>query len=75
MRTKKITVAIQIHYISNKIKVLQRGSFPLSGKKHEVIAFEWWRKIKREMPFGAELEKVIADGEDITEVIMEMEKF
>lgn len=69
-----MNVTIQIHYISNKIKVLKRGSFPLKGKKREVVAFDWWRKIRRDMPFGAELEQIIADGEDITDLVKELEK-
>ncbi|MCM2535330.1 hypothetical protein NDK43_27015 [Neobacillus pocheonensis] len=67
-------VSLQIFYISNENSVTQRGSFPLRGKTKEVVAYEWFRKIKKEMPFGAELEKVSADGDDITEKVMEIEK-
>jgi hypothetical protein len=32
-----------------KNSVTQRGSFPRRGKTKEVVAYEWFRKIKREM--------------------------
>ena len=67
-------VSLQIFDISNENSVTQRGSFPLSGKTKEVVAYEWFRKIKSEMPFGAELEKVIADGDNNTEKVKEIEK-
>lgn len=62
-------VVLQIHFITNENKVLQRGTFPLKGRTQEKAAYDWWRQIKREMPFDCELEKVIADGEDITEKV------
>jgi hypothetical protein len=69
-----MTALIVIHYISNNNKVLRRGSFPLKGKEKEIIALEFWNWIKREHPFECEIEKVIVDGEDITEKVKEMEK-
>jgi glycerol-3-phosphate dehydrogenase len=69
-----MNVLIVIHYISNDNKVMQRGSFPLRGKTKEQVAYEWLRRIKREMPYYEELEKVTADGEDITEKVKELEK-
>jgi hypothetical protein len=69
-----MTVLIVIHFISSENKIMQRGSFPLKGKTKEVVAFEWWKQIRREMPYGGELEKVTANGEDITEKVKEMEK-
>jgi len=69
-----MNITIQISYISNDNKVMQRGSFPLRRRKPEVVAYDWFKEIRREMPFGAELEKVIADGEDITELVKELEK-
>ena len=68
-----MNVIIEIHYISNGNKVMQRGSFPLRGRKPEKVAFDWWKQIKREMPFGAELSELLIDGEDKTEIIKEME--
>lgn len=69
-----MNVVIQIHYIAEGTKVLQRGSFPAKGRKPEKVAYDWWRELKREMPVEIAIEKVIADGEDITEKVKEMEK-
>jgi hypothetical protein len=63
-----MNVLIVVHFISSDNKVTQRGSFPLKGKAKEQVAFEWWNQIRREMPYGGELEKILADGEDITEI-------
>jgi hypothetical protein len=73
MEKKQMNVTIEIHYITNGNKVMQRGSFPLRRKKPEEVAFEWFRQIRREMPFGAELEKIIVDGEDVTELVKELD--
>jgi hypothetical protein len=69
-----MNVLVQISFVSNDNKVLQRGTFPLRGKKKEQVALEWWIQIRRKMPFGGNLEKVVVDGEDITEIVMRMEK-
>jgi hypothetical protein len=69
-----MNVAIEIKYISNGNKVMQRGSFTLKGKKPEEIAFQWWRKIRMTMPYWPELEKITVDGEDITNLVMEMDE-
>jgi hypothetical protein len=67
-------VLIVIHYISADNKVMQKGSFPLRGKTKEQVAYEWLRQIKRQMSYYEELEKVTADGEDITDKVKELEK-
>jgi hypothetical protein len=67
-----MTVLIVLHYISNDNKVMQRGSFPIRGKSKEQVACEWLRQIKKQMPYYEELEKVTADGEDITEKVKEL---
>lgn len=64
-----MNVLIRISYISNENEVLQSGSFPLQGKRSEEVAYNWWKQIRREMPYWPMLEKVIADGEDITELV------
>lgn len=69
-----MNVLIVIHYISNDNKVMQKGSFPLKGKKKEQVAYKWLKQIKRQMPYYEEVEKVTADGEDITEKVKELEK-
>lgn len=69
-----MNIVVQIYYIAEGIKLLQRGSFPARGRKPEKVAFDWWRELKREMPVEIQLEKVIVDGEDITEKVKEMKK-
>jgi hypothetical protein len=69
-----MNVSVQISYESNGNRVMQRGSFPLKRRKPEVVALKWFNQIRRELPFGAELEQVICDGEDITELVKELEK-
>ena len=68
-----MNVVVEIHFISNENKVMQRGSFPLRGRKPERVALDFWKQIRRGMPFGAELSKLLIDGEDKTEIIREME--
>jgi hypothetical protein len=68
-----MNVIVEVHFISNENKVLQRASFPLRGRKPERVALDFWKQIKRGMPFGAELDKLLIDGEDKTEIIKEME--
>jgi hypothetical protein len=64
---------IQISYISRDNNVMRRSSFQLNGKTKEKVPFDWWKKIQREMPFGADLEQVLVDGEDITDLVKELE--
>jgi hypothetical protein len=68
-----MNITIEIHYISSS-KILQRGSFPLKGRKPEQIALQFWKEIKREMPYAREIEQVFAAGEDITELVKKLEK-
>lgn len=70
-----MTIIIQIHYISGAgNKILQQGEFRVGKKKVEEVAFEFWKQIQRSTPYGGQLEKVIAAGEDITEKVIELEK-
>lgn len=69
-----MNVVIKIHYISAENKVLQSGSFPLKRRKPENVAYEFWKQVKRGMPYGGDLEKVTADGIDITALVIELEK-
>lgn len=69
-----MNVTIEFHYITNGNKVMQRGSFPLKRNKPETVAFEVFKKIRREMPFGAELERVLVDGEDLTELVKKLDE-
>jgi hypothetical protein len=69
-----MNVLIVIHYISNDNKIMQRGRFPLRGKLKEQVAFDWMKQIKKQMPYWEELEKVIVDGEDITDKVKGLEE-
>lgn len=69
-----MTVLIEIHYISNDNKIMRRGSYPLKGKQKEEVALEFWRWIEDEHPFECEIEKVICEGDDITEKVKELEE-
>ena len=64
-----MTVTIQIYYTTNDNSVLRRGSFPLKGRKKEIVAFEFWKWIKAEHPFECNIEKIMCDGEDVTESV------
>ncbi|MFP7296705.1 hypothetical protein [Neobacillus niacini] len=66
-------VLIQISYISRDNNVMRRGSFQLNGRTKEKAAFDWWKEIRREMPFGADLDQVLVDGEDITDLVKELD--
>lgn len=68
-----MTVTIQIHYKAES-KGSQQTSFPLKGKRPEQIAFLWWKQIKKEMSYQLELEKIIADNQDITQLVIDLEK-
>jgi hypothetical protein len=70
---ESMTVLIVIHYISNDNKIMRRGSYPLKGKQKEVVALEFWKWIKREHPYPCVIEKVIVDGEDLTDKVKELE--
>jgi hypothetical protein len=69
-----MNVLIRIDYTSVENRLFRRGEFPLKGKSKEQAALDFWKWIKREHPFECEIEKVIVDGEDITEKVIELEK-
>lgn len=69
-----MTVLIQIHYISSDNRLYRKGEFPLKGRSREQATFDFFKWIQREMPYGAELRKVLCDGEDITELVEEIIK-
>jgi hypothetical protein len=68
-----MNIAIRIDYIASGNKMYQTEYFPLRGRKYEVIAFKWWKQIKKEMSYRAELEKVTANGEEITVLVQGLE--
>jgi hypothetical protein len=67
-------VTLQIIYKSavSGSNILQRGSFPLKGRKPEKIAIEWFREIEREMHVDC-IEQVLCNGEDITPIVKDMD--
>jgi hypothetical protein len=70
-----MNVAVRIDYITeNGNRITQQGSFPKRRKTPEQVAHEFWRWIKREMPSEIFIERVMADGEDITEKVKEIEE-
>lgn len=69
-----MNVLIEIHYISNDNKIMRRGSFQLKGMQKEEVALDFWRWIEKEHPFECLIEKVICDGDDITEKVKELEE-
>lgn len=71
-----MNVIIEIYYLATEVNIkgLRRGSFPLKKRKPEEVALTWWKKIQRESFVDLELEKVIVDEVDITELVKELEK-
>lgn len=71
-----MNVLIQIHFktIDYESKTSQTGEFKLRGRKAEYIAFDFWRQVQRESRVDLVLEKVLCEGEDITELVREIEK-
>jgi hypothetical protein len=68
-----MNVTIEIHYKAAS-KLMQRASFPTKGRKPERVAYEFWKSIKKEMPYPVVLEEVLAAGEDVTQKIKELER-
>jgi hypothetical protein len=66
-------ITIEIHYKGDS-KALRRGSFPLRGRRPERVAYEFWKSIKKEMPYPVVLEEVLAAGEDLTDLVKELER-
>lgn len=68
-----MNVSIRIDYISSS-KVSQLASFPLKGRKREQVALQWWKQLKKDTSNRGTLEKVLANGEDITQLVKDLEK-
>ena len=68
-----MNITIEIHFKADS-KLMQRASFPLRGRRPERIAYEFWKSIKKGMPYLVELEEVHAANEDITELVKELER-
>jgi hypothetical protein len=68
-----MNVTIEIHYKADS-KLMQRASFPLRGRKPERVAYDFWKSIKKEMPYPVVLEEVLAAGEEVTDQVKELER-
>jgi hypothetical protein len=68
-----MNILIRIDYIACGSKAYQAGYFPLKGRNLEVIAIMFWKQINKEMSYRAKLEKVTANGEDITQLVKDLE--
>ncbi|MEH7093920.1 hypothetical protein [Neobacillus vireti] len=68
-----MNITIEIHYKADS-KLMQRSSFPARGRKPEQVAYQFWKDIKKEMPYNVELEEVLAAGEDVTQQVKELER-
>jgi hypothetical protein len=68
-----MNVSLRIDYITSS-RVSQSGSFPLRGRSPQKVALEWWKYLKKETSYRGTLEKVMADGEDITKLVKDLEE-
>jgi hypothetical protein len=69
-----LNVSIRIDYISSS-KISQSGSFPIyRGQKPEQVALKWWKELKKEAGYRAELQRVLSDGNDVTELVKNLEE-
>ena len=64
---------IQIHYTYNGVTAMQQGSFYIK-RSIPYTAYEWIEEIRKMFP-GMKIEKVLGNGEDITDEVREMEKW
>ncbi|WHY76060.1 hypothetical protein QNH20_18280 [Neobacillus sp. WH10] len=70
-----MTVIIQIHYTSiANTKGYQKAAITLKGRSKEQAAYEFWKWIKRKNPLKVEIKQVLCEKEDITELVLELEK-
>lgn len=66
-------ITIEIHYKAAS-RIFQRASFPLKGRQPEQVALAFWKDIRKEMSYHAQLERVIVNGDqDITQLVTDLE--
>jgi hypothetical protein len=63
-----MNVLITMRYLSPAGPVLQQGEFYLKGRTPEIIAYEWWNQIKKDV-YTEGLVEVKVNGDDITEKV------
>lgn len=70
-----MNIIIQIDYKASGNQITQSSSFYSRGRQPEKVALEWWKQIKKEASYHAELIKVIVDSErDITQLVKDLEE-
>jgi hypothetical protein len=68
-----MNLSIRIDYKSDS-KITQSGTFPLRGRTPEQVALAFWKQIKKETSYRGVLETVTANGQDITQLVKDLEK-
>ncbi|QNG60402.1 hypothetical protein H4O14_02425 [Bacillus sp. PAMC26568] len=76
-------IVIKLHYFVNGMKNLQQGEFRVHVRKYKEdpdkeaarIAYEWFRKVKRDFIYDVTLYKVLYNEKDITELVKEKESW
>ncbi|MEH7248958.1 hypothetical protein V7114_19490 [Neobacillus niacini] len=68
-----MNITIEIHYATSS-RAYQKGSFQHRGKRPEMVALEFWKQIQKDLSYNAVLEKVISAGQDITQLVEDLEK-
>lgn len=70
-----MNISLRIDYVSHGNKVYQATDLQLRGRPSVEVAYHWWKQIKKDMSYFAELEKVTLNGEqDITQEVKDFEK-
>jgi hypothetical protein len=68
-----MNITIEIHYAASS-NAYQKGSFQQRGKSPEIVALEFWKQIQKDMSYHADLEKVRAAGQDITQLVKDFDE-
>jgi len=75
-------IVIALHYYVNDVKTLQQGEFRVNLKNYREdpnkeaarIAYEWLRKVRRELIYRVIFYKALYDGIDITEEVKQWDQ-
>lgn len=70
-------ILIQLHYLVNGGKSLQQGDFKVNERNYKLdpdkeaakVAYEFYKKVKREHVYDVLIFKVLYNGNDITEKV------
>lgn len=70
-----MNVIIQIHYTSiANTRGYQKAEISLKGRRPEIAAYEFWKWIKKQNQIEVSAEKILCEDQDITEVVLVIEK-